>query len=131
MDIKLKSLKEVLQDEEDRRILEMSISGWGDWEPKRDRIYQKSLKQLKSEWEFIDSFDIKDLKLEMFKMKSKDTFILGIRKDEFFDTVLHIELTEHKSISRSFGYKKVMNVDGVMVKDTMREMDYQNLFINI
>lgn len=101
-------------------IYEMAIAGWGDWQPKRDRIYQKSMKQLKSEWEFVDTINVNSMIVDLYKMKHKPVFILGRILDEKFETLFHIELTTQKSIGITFKYKNLMNVDGVIVKDTVR-----------
>lgn len=101
-------------------LTEQAIAGWGDWQPKRDRIYQKSLKQLHSEWKFIDTITVKGIILDLYMMNTKPTFILGKVLGDSFETLFHIELSEQKSIGIAFGYKQLMNVDGVMTKDTMR-----------
>lgn len=105
-------------------LSEQAIAGYGDWSPSRNRILQKSLKQLNAEFIKVDTVRIsKEFTLDLYKMKDMNVFILGQMADDSFDTVFHIEFNERKDIERLIGnpeYNKLMNVDGVIVEKTMR-----------
>lgn len=107
--------------EADEDISEHAIAGYGDWNPNRDRLYTKSIKQLEAEWEFVQELSIASLEFDLYKMNTKEVYILGVKNSEGFDTVFHIELMPRKDIESVFPkYKNIVNVDGVMVKDTLR-----------
>lgn len=97
------------------------IAGYGDWEPSENRIYVKSLKQLNAEWDFVTPLTVAHIKFDLYKMKTKTAYILGQKTEKGFDVGFHIELMPRKDIEHLFhGYSNIVNVDGVMVKDTLR-----------
>ena len=115
----MKTFKELMAGNEDE-LTEQSIAAYGDWEPTRDRLYQKSLKQLRAEWDFVEPVRIFNIVYDLYKLKNSDTFILGVKSDIGFDTIFHIELTKRPDIGSYFHYKNLVNVDGVMVHKNHR-----------
>ena len=101
-------------------LTEMSVAGYGDWVPSRDRILLKSSKQLKAEWHFIETVKIQKLELDLYKMNTEQTYILGVLDSEGFETIFHIELKRRKDLESVFHYKNIVNVDGVIVEKNMR-----------
>lgn len=101
-------------------LREMSIAGYGDWVPSRDRILLKSSKQLKSEWHFVETVKIQKLELDLYKMNTEETYILGVLDAEGFETIFHIELKRRKDLESVFKYKNIVNIDGVIVEKNMR-----------
>ena len=102
-------------------LSEQAVAGYGDWQPNKDRLITKSLKQLNAEFEFVDHIMIDKITLDLYKMKNDDIFILGVKTDISFPVVFQIELKRRPDIASSFThYKNLVNVDGVMVEKSMR-----------
>lgn len=107
---------------EQESIREMAIAGHGDWLPADDRVYLKSNKQLNAEWQYVAEVNINGIQMTLYKMRTKLVYITGILNDKGLDTLFHIELNPRKDIEvlLKHKYANIVNVDGVMVKDTMR-----------
>jgi len=105
-------------------IKEMSIAGYGDWEPSKEMIGTKSAFVINKKWEFIG--EIKTKSHDTYKVyRLDDTYICGdfVSNDELFELVIRIKLTEHKNTAIELGIKnRLMNVDGVKV-DTSKQGD--------
>lgn len=120
--VKFREYLDGLSDNE-RLITEMSIAGYGDWTPSGEMIITLSTFILKKNWKFVDKLKIKDFEYDIYKQN--DEYILGniITSSEgetTFEVDLKINLREHKSIAHSLKIqKRLMNVDGVKVKETM------------
>ncbi len=111
---KNKESKEVLQ--------EMSIAGKGDWKPNKDMVEYKSANVVRIKWKLIDKFTPKNgIELELRTLNDEyiaGRFILN-GDDEEFEIFLHMNMSEDKETSTVFKiYKRLMNVDGVKVKET-------------
>ena len=124
MEIKLKSLKPVIEENEERRLLEMSIAGWGDWEPKRDRVASKTFRSLEADYEKKDVLDIYGGIFDLYQHKSKPWFLLGrpndSKDDKSFEVLFKIEFTKRTDLESHIPYKNIMNVDGVITKESLR-----------
>jgi hypothetical protein len=113
-------LKQASESEDDE-LTEQAIAGYGDWNPVKDRIFEKSLKQLKAEYDFVDNVKIGKNTLELYKEKTSNIFVLGVTTEDFFATVFNIELKPRKDVEHLFkDYKNIVNVDGVFVEKSMR-----------
>jgi len=103
------------------QLNESPIAGYGDWNPIKDRLLDKSLKQLKSSFDFVDTIKIGVFDLELHKMKDADIFVLGTKTENSFATVFNIELKRRTDIELVFPqYSNVVNVDGVIVEKSIR-----------
>ena len=111
---KIKESKEVLQ--------EMSIAGKGDWKPNKDMVEYKSANVVKLKWKLIDKFTPKNgIELELRTLR--DEYIAGRfiinGNDEEFEIFLHMNMSEDSETASTFKIsKRLMNVDGVKVKET-------------
>ena len=108
-----------------RYMNEMSIAGYGDWEPSKEMIGTKSALVLRKKWFKIDNIRTYTNKtLEVYKDSKSEYFIAGnfitsSEGDERFEIDFEIEMKEHKGIASDFKIKqRLMNVDGVRVKTT-------------
>ncbi len=103
-------------------LQEMSIAGKGDWKPNEDMVEYKSANVVKLKWKLIDKFTSKNgIELELRTLHDEyiaGRFILnGV--DEEFEILLHMNMSEDKETASEFKIsKKLMNVDGVKVKET-------------
>ena len=103
-------------------LKEMSIAGYGDWNPSKEMVGTISTLVLKKNWKQVGKLKID--KLDYFIYHLEDNYVVGnfmtsSEGDEKFEIDFEIKLTEHKSIAHSFQLKKkLMNVDGVMVAKT-------------
>lgn len=116
-----------------KKINEMSVAQWGDWNPKKDLVGERSKLIIDKDWVKIDTLKIKKASLELYKHKNKESYILGnwfysiteskseSEQNYKFGVLLGINLSEMKSIQSRFKFnKKVYNVDGVQVDEDKR-----------
>lgn len=105
-------------------VSEMSIAGYGDWEPSKEMLVTMSMFILNKKWAFVDKIKIKTLEYSIYKLK--DEYIMGgiitsSTGEQQFEIDLKIKLMEHKSISNDLGiHKRLMNVDGVKVNESVQ-----------
>lgn len=101
---------------------EAPIAGYGDWVPNKERVFTKSLRQLRNEWSFADKIYISDTLFDIYKMNDEDYYILGTEEGEDFVVLFQIELRRRPDLENLFKYKykNIMNVDGVFVKKSAR-----------
>ena len=103
-------------------LQEMAIAGKGDWKPNEDMVEYKSANVVKLKWKLIDKFTSKNgIELELRTLHDEyiaGRFILnGV--DEEFEILLHMNMSEDKETASAFKIsKRLMNVDGVKVKET-------------
>lgn len=103
-------------------LQEMAIAGKGDWKPNEDMVEYKSANVVKLKWKLIDKFTSKNgIELELRTLHDEyiaGRFILnGV--DEEFEILLHMNMSEDKETASEFKIsKRLMNVDGVKVKET-------------
>lgn len=108
------------------KIDEMSIAGWGDWNPKRDRVASKTIRSLKADYDKYSTIAISNAEFDVYKHKSKEWFLVGRidttnTDDISFEVVFKMEFSKRPDITRIFSeYKNVVNVDGVMTKEDFR-----------
>lgn len=113
-------------DSKDDDLTEQAIAGWGDWNPKVDRVVSKTIRSLNADFEKIDVVTIKSVLFDIYKHKTQDDFLLGkmseLQAEVFFEVLFKIELRHQKRIEVAFKnhYKNLMNVDGVMTRYDMR-----------
>ena len=114
------------QTTKEKELLEMSIAGWGDWQPKRDRVASKTLKSLKSDYKKLTDIEFDGISFELYKHKDKEWYLLGkindLKLDDIsFEVIFKIEFSKRPDITRMFSiYKNTVNVDGVMTREDMR-----------
>lgn len=111
---KIKEINEVIQ--------EMAIAGKGDWKPNENMVEYKSANVVKLKWKLVDTFTPKNgIELELRTLHNEyisGRFILN-GGDEEFEIFLHMNMSEDKETASEFNIsKKLMNVDGVKVKET-------------
>lgn len=116
------SFQEFCKDDE---LSEQAIAGWGDWNPKRDRVASKTFKSLNADYNKIDTISLNDALFDLYKHKDKDWYLLGRPDssidDKSFDVIFKIELKQRPDIESIFKiYHNIVNVDGVMTKEDMR-----------
>ena len=103
-------------------LQEMAIAGKGDWKPNEDMVEYKSANVVKLKWKLIDKFTSKNgIELELRTLHDEyiaGRFILnGV--DEEFEILLHMNMSDDKETASEFKIsKRLMNVDGVKVKET-------------
>lgn len=105
---------------EESELKEMAIAGKGDWKPNVDMIEYKSSNVVKLKWKLIDTFTPKN-GIEMELRTLKDEYIVGrfIEEINEFEIFLHMKMSEDKETASDFKInKRLMNVDGVKVKET-------------
>ena len=96
-------------------VSEMSIAGYGNWEPSREMIGTMSAFIIRNNWTLLSEI----------KTRLKDSYIIGEFKitstqDEIFEVYLRIDLREHKSTTNDLNiHKRLMNVDEVKVNEDM------------
>lgn len=101
---------------------EMSIAGKGDWKPNENMVEYKSANVVKLKWKLIDTFTPKNgIELELRTLH--DEYIVGRfitnGADTEFEIFLHMNMSEDKETAADFKIsKRLMNVDGVKVKET-------------
>jgi hypothetical protein len=111
---KIKEINEVIQ--------EMAIAGKGDWKPNENMVEYKSANVVKLKWKLVDTFTPKNgIELELRTLHNE--YIAGRfisnGDDEEFEIFLHMNMSEDKETASEFNIsKKLMNVDGVKVKET-------------
>lgn len=111
---KIKEINEVIQ--------EMAIAGKGDWKPNENMVEYKSANVVKLKWKLVDTFTPKNgIELELRTLHNE--YIAGRfisnGGDEEFEIFLHMNMSEDKETASEFNIsKKLMNVDGVKVKET-------------
>ena len=105
-------------------VSEMSIAGYGNWEPSREMIGTMSAFIIRKNWTVL--LEIKTRLNDSYTVyKLKDSYIIGEFKitstqDEIFEVYLRIDLREHKSTANDLNiHKRLMNVDGVKVNEDM------------
>lgn len=105
-------------------VSEMSIAGYGDWEPSKEMIGTMSAFIVKKQWKRLSEVKTKlGDKYTVYRLK--DSYIVGEFKttttqDEIFEVYLRIDLREHKSTAIDLNiHKRLMNVDGVKVNEDM------------
>ncbi len=103
-------------------VSEMSIAGYGDWEPSKEMIGTMSAFIIKKQWKRLSEVKTK-LGDKYIVYRLKDSYIVGEFKitstqDEIFEVYLRIDLREHKSIAIDLNiHRRLMNVDGVKVNE--------------
>ena len=101
-------------------LKEMSIAGYGDWNPSKEMVGLLSKFVLNKSWDYKDSITTNIGSYEVYE--NDGAYILGnmitsTEGDEQFEVDFRIDMKEHKSIANAFKLtKKLMNVDGVKVK---------------
>lgn len=111
------NLGEFLKESE---LKEMAIAGKGDWKPNVDMIEYKSSNVVKLKWKLVDTFIPKN-GIEMELRTLKNEYIVGrfIEEINEFEIFLHMKMSEDKETASDFKIsKRLMNVDGVKVKET-------------
>lgn len=108
-------------------LFEMSIAGYGDWEPSQEMIGTKSAFIVKNKCILRGKIKTRlGNEFLVYKLPLGDEYIAGLFKqttedEEIFEVVLKIKLKEHKSTAISLGIKeRLMNVDGVQVNENIR-----------
>ncbi len=105
-------------------LKEMSIAGYGDWEPSKEMITTITKLVLDKYWKQVEKFKIKGTEYLIFTLEDtyiSGNFITSTKGKIEFEVDFEIKLTEQKSIARDFKIrKKLMNVDGVRVAKTKR-----------
>ena len=105
-------------------VSEMSIAGYGDWEPSAEMLVTMSIFVLNKKWTFVNKIKIKTLEYSIYKLK--DEFIMGniitsSTGEQQFEIDLKIKLMEHKSTANDLNiHKRLMNVDGVKVNESVQ-----------
>ena len=105
-------------------VSEMSIAGYGDWEPSAEMLVTMSTFVLNKKWTFVNKIKIKTLEYSIYKLK--DEFIMGniitsSTGEQQFEIDLKIKLMEHKSTANDLNiHKRLMNVDGVKVNESVQ-----------
>ena len=105
-------------------VSEMSIAGYGDWEPSAEMLVTMSIFVLNKKWTFVNKIKIKTLEYSIYKLK--DEFIMGniitsSTGEQQFEIDLKIKLMEHKSAANDLNiHKRLMNVDGVKVNESVQ-----------
>ena len=105
-------------------VSEMSIAGYGDWEPSKEMIVTMSIFILNKKWKFVDKIKIKILEYSIYKLN--DEYIIGniitsSTGEQQFEIDLKIKLTEHKSVANDLNiHKRLMNVDTVKVNESVQ-----------
>lgn len=106
-------------------VSEMSIAGYGNWEPSREMIGTMSAFIIRKNWTVL--LEIKTRLNDSYTVyKLKDSYIIGEFKitstqDEIFEVYLRIDLREHKSTANDLNiHKRLMNVDGVKVNESVQ-----------
>jgi hypothetical protein len=105
-------------------VSEMSIAGYGDWEPSKEMLVTMSTFVLNKRWTFVNKIKIKTLEYSIYKLK--DEFIMGniitsSTGEKQFEIDLKIKLMEHKGIANELNiHKRLMNVDGVKVNESVQ-----------
>lgn len=104
-----------------------AIAMYGDWEPYKDRVQNKSDIVVKKDYKEIDKITTPDgiYELLIMKMNNKESYMIGnwiITPDGLkFTVLLNIDLSIRDDIKAKFNFKKqVLNVDGVMVHESHR-----------
>ncbi len=101
-------------------LKEMSIAGYGDWNPSKEMVGLLSKFVLNKSWDYKDSITTNIGSYEVYE--NDGAYILGnmitsTEGYEQFEVDFRIDMKEHKSIANAFKLtKKLMNVDGVQVK---------------
>ena len=105
-------------------VNEMSIAGYGNWEPSKEMIGTMSAFIIRKNWVVLSEIKTR-LKDSYTVYKLKDSYIVGEFKitstqDEIFEVYLRIDLREHKSVAMDLNItRRLMNVDGVKVNEDM------------
>ena len=105
-------------------VSEMSIAGYGDWEPSAEMLVTMSIFVLNKKWTFVNKIKIKTLEYSIYKLK--DEYIMGniitsSTGEQQFEIDLKIKLMEHKSTANDLNiHKRLMNVDGVKVNESVQ-----------
>ena len=105
-------------------LSEMSIAGYGDWEPSAEMLVTMSIFVLNKKWTFVNKIKIKTLEYSIYKLK--DEFIMGniitsSTGEQQFEIDLKIKLMERKSTANDLNiHKRLMNVDGVKVNESVQ-----------
>ena len=105
-------------------LSEMSIAGYGDWEPSAEMLVTMSVFVLHKKWAFVNKIKIKTLEYSIYKLK--DEYIMGniitsSTGEQQFEIDLKIKLMEHKSTANDLNiHKRLMNVDGVKVNESVQ-----------
>ena len=107
----------------ERIIKEMSIAGYGDWNPSKHLIGTRGATVVKLKWVLIDTFITKcGMELELRTLKNEymvGRFVTTFTNDLIFEQFLHMKMSEQSDIAEAFGItSKLLNVDGVMVDDS-------------
>lgn len=105
-------------------LSELSIAGYGDWEPSAEMLVTMSVFVLHKKWAFVNKIKIKTLEYSIYKLK--DEYIMGniitsSTGEQQFEIDLKIKLMEHKSTANDLNiHKRLMNVDGVKVNESVQ-----------
>lgn len=105
-------------------VSEMSIAGYGDWEPSKEMLVTMSIFILNKKWTFVDKIKIKTLEYSIYKLN--DEYIMGniitsSTGEQQFEIDLKIKLMEHKSEAIDLNIRKrLMNVDAVKVNESVQ-----------
>ena len=106
-------------------VSEMSIAGYGNWEPSKEMVGTMSAFIIRNNWTVLSEIKTR-LKDTYTVYKLKDSYIIGEFKitstqDEIFEVYLRIDLREHKTTANDLNiYKRLMNVDGVKVNESVQ-----------
>ena len=103
-------------------LKEMSIAGYGDWNPSKEMVGARSKLVIDKHWKQVGELKVSNREYLVYHLEN--TYLLGnfmtsSEGDEKLEVDFEIRLNEHKSVAHSFKLtKKLMNVDGVMVAKT-------------
>jgi len=103
-------------------LKEMSIAGYGDWEPSKEMVGTIGKIVVDKHWKQVGNLKIDNIEYLIFHLE--DTYLAGnfmtsSEGDEKLEVDFEIRLREHKSTAVSFKLRqKLMNVDGVKVAKT-------------
>jgi len=103
-------------------LKEMSIAGYGDWNPSKEMVGTRSKLVIDKHWKQVGELKVSSREYLVYHLEN--TYLLGnfmtsSEGDEKLEVDFEIRLNEHKSVANAFKLnKKLMNVDGVMVAKT-------------
>lgn len=111
----------------EKGLEEMSIAGYGNWVPNKSLVSTKSAHVVETKWILLGEIkaDKSNEIFSIYKSPSGKAYICGdfvetSTGDRLFEIVFSIKLTEQKSIASVFKLSKLMNVDGVEVKEDLQ-----------
>ena len=105
-------------------VSEMSVAGYGDWEPSQEMLITMSKFILNKKWSFLSKIKVKKLEYSIYKQKDEyimGNIIISTTGEEQFEIDLKIKLREHKSTALGLKIsKRLMNVDAVNVVESLQ-----------